>query len=689
MTPYDLAYEYAMHTSRCIFLTGKAGTGKTTFLRRLQRECPKQIMVCAPTGVAAINAEGVTIHSLFQLPPQLFLPTPEARRLLFQEMQMRDQKRQILRNLELLVIDEVSMVRSDLLDTIDAVLRQVRHRHQLPFGGVQLLLIGDLYQLSPVAREDEWRIMRQWYQGPYFFQARVFQELSPVYIELDHVYRQSNQQFVDILNEVRTNTLSPASLAVLNSRYMPDYRDDQSILLSTHNRKVDAINAREMEALSTRCWTYEGVVEGTFPEAMYPMDLTLNLKVGARVMFIKNDSSQDKRYYNGKLGVVSELDTDSIIVSVEGEPPIEVHQETWENIRYTSDKNSDELHTEVIGTFEHYPLRLAWAVTIHKAQGLTFDHVVIDAEDAFAAGQVYVALSRCRSLEGLTLLSPVPERALTNARDVVQFTDRQPTTEEAEQWLTGDQVAYMRQLLCSLYDLRDVYHKLERLSKLVTEAASFNEPETGDFIRSLMAEVAEQQRVAESFQRQLGGILSSIEFDYAFLEKRLGDACDYFTLHLTPLAERLMASPAYTDDKEDAKAYQTLMEEMYVDLMRQQHIMRAIRRKPSIRGYFQARRSFVIPRVKISAKGEQHRAGGEQTKHPLLLSQLQELRAQFVRETEQPAYVFAATKTLVEISNKLPTSQRELMDIKGFGKKRYALFGKHILDVVKRYVGGR
>ena len=381
MDAYSLAYEYVRHTARCIFLTGKAGTGKTTFLRRLRAECPKQMAVVAPTGVAAINAEGVTIHSLFQLPPQMFLPTDEARRKLFAEMQMRAQKQRVLRNLELLVIDEVSMVRADLLDAIDEVLRHFKHRPTVPFGGVQVLLIGDLYQLSPVARENEWRLLSDYYEGPYFFQARVFRELRPVYIELDHVFRQTNQTFIDILNEVRNNTLSVRSLQLLNQRYIPSFNPEHTgehyITLSTHNHKVDAINQREMSRLHAQEYTYKAKIKDTFPQSMFPMDETLTLKEGARVMFVKNDSSPEKRYYNGKTGVVSSLSDDAITVTCEGEEPIEVHTETWENLRYQSEAGSDVVETEVVGSFTHYPLRLAWAITIHKAQGLTFDHVII------------------------------------------------------------------------------------------------------------------------------------------------------------------------------------------------------------------------------------------------------------------------------------------------------------------------
>lgn len=688
MTPYDLAYEYAMHTSRSIYLTGKAGTGKTTFLRKLQLHCPKQIVVCAPTGVAAINAEGVTIHSLLQLPPQVFLPTESARRILFSEMRLNARKLRTLRSIEMMVIDEVSMVRADLLDTIDAVLRHVRRKPHLPFGGVQMLFIGDLYQLSPVAKEAEWQLMRPYYEGPYFFQAQIFRTIQPVYIELDKVFRQTNQQFISILNEVRTNSLTPESLALLNERCQPGYRDKRAILLSTHNHKVDLINQSELDALRGKAYQFEAVVKNTFPESMYPMDTTLTLKVGARVMFIKNDSSLEKAYYNGKLGTVLSIKGEEILVLCEGEKdPVKVHTETWENLRYVPDKEqSDLLRTEVAGTFTHFPLRLAWAVTIHKAQGLTFDRVIIDAADAFAAGQVYVALSRCRSLEGITLLSPIPSGALTNARDVLRFSESQPSLEAAEAMLTASELHYLLTLLCGLYDFSYPLYQVDKLRKLVSDAASFNQPATDTFLTSLRDAVSEWQRVGEQFQNQLRVIFFQPELDYTYLSKRLNDAFGYFVLRLDNLLREIPLSPAMTDDKEDAKDYQELIQELFVDLSRQKHIMAGIGRKPSIQTYFALRASFVIPSLKLSASGEDKMLTEQDSEHPLLLKRLRIIRAALSKEAGKPAYLFAPTAALVEISNSLPLNKSQLMRVKGFGAKMFGLWGERIIDEVRTYV---
>lgn len=629
MNAYELAYEYVQHTNRCIFLTGKAGTGKTTFLRRLKQECPKQLTVVAPTGVAAINAEGVTIHSLFQLPPQVFLPTPEARKQLFSEMQMRAQKQRILRNLELLVIDEVSMVRSDLLDTIDAVLRHVKHRPNHPFGGVQVLFIGDLFQLSPVAREQEWRLMQPYYEGAYFFQAQVFRELRPVYIELDHVFRQTNSDFVEILNQVRNNTLTQHSLQLLNSRYIPDFEPSKQrehyITLSTHNSKVDAINLREMEALDAKSFSYHARVKDTFPESLFPMDQTLILKVGARVMFIKNDSSQDKLYYNGKLGVVTSLTKDAINVTCEDGTVIDVHQETWENLRYTSETGSDTITTEVIGTFSHYPLRLAWAITIHKAQGLTFERVVIDAEDAFAAGQVYVALSRCRTLDGIVLRTPIPNRALTNAREVLYFTNNQSDTQTTESLLPASQVEYLVVLLCILFDFRSVINRFAGLSRVVKNMDSI-QGDASKFFTTCIGGLEGLQVIAERFQQQLRHIIyttyqtASPSPSTNNLHDRLTAASGYFSPKIKLLLNMIEACPLRTNDRTDAAYFKQNITDLYADIARLLYMIEQMAKASShatilsphqlITAFFTVRQNFklVDPNLTVHATSRKLRS---------------------------------------------------------------------------------
>ncbi len=594
MNTYELAYEYVQHTNRCIFLTGKAGTGKTTFLRRLKQECPKQMAVVAPTGVAAINAEGVTIHSLFQLPPQLFLPTDEARRQLFAEMQMRANKQRVLRNLELLVIDEVSMVRADLLDTIDAVLRHFKHRPTIPFGGVQLLVIGDLFQLSPVVREEEWRLLQAFYDGPYFFQARVFRELKPVYIEFERVYRQTNMEFLSILNQVRNNALTPQSFAMLNSRVRSlgdqEFRSlEGAITLSTHNSKVDAINQREMDALNGKEYTYKATITDTFPDSMFPIDEQLTLKVGARVMFIKNDSSTDKLYYNGKLGVVTSLSKQAINVLCDDGTEVNVHKELWENIRYNADSGSDLLQTEIIGTFTHYPLRLAWAITIHKAQGLTFDQLIIDAEDAFAAGQVYVALSRCRSLDGLTLLTPIPTRALTNAREVLQFTDNQDSLQTIEQNLQPAQQEYLTTLLCALFDFKEHTEQLYALQRMANNMTSLQIP-PNQYITDLISPLLDLHRVGERFQQQIRQLMYHNQFDK--LQERLLAASQYYAPQIYQLLKAMTDCPLRSNNQSDSTQLKQSILDIYAVLSRKAYLQSQLAQEVTVEAYFEARKSY-------------------------------------------------------------------------------------------------
>ncbi len=603
MNAYELAYEYVQHTNRCIFLTGKAGTGKTTFLRRLKQECPKQMIVVAPTGVAAINAEGVTIHSLFQLPPQMFLPTDEARRRLFSEMQMRAVKQRVLRNLELLVIDEVSMVRADLLDAIDAILRHFKHRPSIPFGGVQVLFIGDLFQLSPVAREEEWRLLQDYYEGPYFFQARIFRELRPVYIELDHVFRQTNIEFVEILNQVRNNTLTPESLQLLNSRVVvhnqlpiPPKGANFQITLSTHNNKVDAINQREMDLLDGKVYSYQATVKDTFPESMFPMEQTLSLKVGARVMFVKNDSSQEKLYYNGKLGVVTSLSKDAINVICEDGTVVDVHKETWENIRYTSEMGSDMVESEVIGSFTHYPLRLAWAITIHKAQGLTFDNVVIDAAEAFAAGQVYVALSRCRTLEGITLLTHIPSHTLTNAREVLSFTQQQVSLDVAQQQLSIAQSEYLSVLLCSLFDFRELIDHCYALNRMIQKMTSVQN-NNDDYLPAIITSLEDLHRVGERFQQQLRQLV--YQANHAKLQERLQAANGYYAPKIQEVINQFLKCPLHSNDKTDAAQLKQNLTDVYALIARTAHIQSALASSLnnlvlSPNTFFQARSSFRL-----------------------------------------------------------------------------------------------
>lgn len=689
MDAYQLAGAYARHTNRCIFLTGKAGTGKTTFLRGLADESLKQMAVVAPTGVAAINAGGATIHSFFQLPPQLFLPTQEARTQLFGEMQMRRQKIQVLQHLELLVIDEISMVRADLLDAIDAVLRHYRHRN-MPFGGVQVLFIGDLFQLSPVARQQEWDMLRSYYDGPYFFQARVFREMAPVYIELDHVFRQDNQQFVDVLNQVRNNCLSPEARALLNTRYQPSYEqteDNYHIILSTHNAKVDSINSRQLELLDGRSYRYKAAVSGTFPESMFPLEETLELKVGARVMFVKNDSNPAKRYYNGKLGIVTDLSMETVTVESEGEE-IEVTPEEWSNVRYEPGATTETVNPTVVGSFTQIPLRLAWAITIHKSQGLTFSDVVIDAADAFAAGQVYVALSRCRTLEGIILLSKIPESALTNAQEVLRYVSVQPALEAVAEVLPNAQTEYLTNLLTGIFDFREPMRKTDHLRSISSKEAAYS-AETPAFLLDIKGGLEGLQVIGETFQQQLRQIIyaesqgNRLPEDKA-LPARVKAASDYFAPKLGELMEKLRQSPCTTDNKESRADFEEVINDLFADLSRKVFLMQKMALGPSIQRYQAERKRFKLPSVFISADADN--VATEAIPNLPLFKQLMARRAGLAKEAGIEAWRFGRRACLIEICTKLPTTKKALMNIPSFGKKKYDAWGEEILHDVIAYI---
>ncbi|MCM1021577.1 MAG: DEAD/DEAH box helicase [Muribaculum sp.] len=419
-----LAWEYAENTSTSIFLTGKAGTGKTTFLRELRKRSEKTIVVVAPSGVAAINAGGTTIHSFFQLPLSPYIPGSKQ----LSKFSIAKEKQRIMRSIDLLVIDEISMVRCDILDAIDATLRRVR-KNQLPFGGVQLLMIGDLRQLSPVVTSADEAVLSNYYSTFCFYSSKALSNLDYVTIQLSKVYRQQDNNFLELLNHVRDNCLSASDFQLLESRYTPSSALNQqpgTIRLTAFNRDADTCNQMALLKLPGEMRTYKARVEGMFPDIAFPTEQALTLKVGAQVMLLKNDLSADHRYYNGKIGTISIMQPTRVAIVCTGETePIWLEYQTWENQTYTIDESTNTLSTKTVGKFSQLPLRLAWAITIHKSQGLTFDNVIVDAGMSFAPGQVYVALSRCRTLEGLTLASRITNRSIIPDISVNDYIQRQ------------------------------------------------------------------------------------------------------------------------------------------------------------------------------------------------------------------------------------------------------------------------
>jgi ATP-dependent exoDNAse (exonuclease V) alpha subunit len=433
---FNHAVKLVLQTNDLIYLTGKAGSGKTTFLKYIKKITSKKTVVLAPTGVAALNAGGQTIHSFFKIAPSVYLPDDyrlrtlpnpdlDDKRTIFDNFKFKKGHKNLIRKMELLIIDEVSMVRCDLLDVIDKLLRVFRERESEPFGGVQVVLIGDAFQLPPIAQKDQWELLKEYYETPFFFNSLVLSQNKPYYIELKKIYRQQDKKFIDLLNRVRINKVTQEDIELLNSRFKPSvFKNDNTdyITIATHNSIVDNTNKRKLEELTSRQQSYEAAVSGDFPDKMMPTDKILNLKVGSQIMFIRNDVEK-KRYYNGKLGKIKKLDKDKIIVELKDKKEIEVKKYTWHNIKYTWNAKERKINEEILGEFKQFPIKLAWAVTVHKCQGLTFENVIADLKQSFSPGQVYVALSRCTSLEGLILKSRISRYVIKTDPHVIKFAE--------------------------------------------------------------------------------------------------------------------------------------------------------------------------------------------------------------------------------------------------------------------------
>lgn len=531
------AWEFVEHTDCSIFLTGKAGTGKTTFLKQLKQHSQKRMIVVAPTGVAAINANGVTIHSFFQLPFTPFVPNQKVK----SRFDFSKDKRKIIRTLDLLVIDEISMVRSDLLDAVDQVLRRYRE-HNKPFGGVQLLMIGDLHQLTPVVTAEDERVLNGFYDTPYFFGSHALQLINYVTIELTHVYRQEDQGFISLLNHIRDNSMTLTDVNLLNSRYDPHFvqpAESSYIRLTTHNRMADSYNQRQLNQLRGVPFVFDAEIKGDYPELSYPTEKRLTLKDGAQVMFIKNDASGQQRYYNGRIGHIVYLDGNTIQVLCPGDPsPIEVEREAWENVKYEINEKTKEIEPKTLGTFSQYPLRLAWAITIHKSQGLTFEHAIIEAQEAFAPGQVYVALSRCKTLEGMVLSRPIPPSAIINDDNVTQYiAEQESLARQSIEQLPALKEAYERQQLIELFSLETIRQAMQQLERVLFEFF-YREASLCQAYQQAGIDLKELVVIAQKWIT----ILQSTPFAQlrdAALGERIKNSAAYFAQHLHSIYDEL------------------------------------------------------------------------------------------------------------------------------------------------------
>ena len=650
----ELARRFVERTATSVFLTGKAGTGKTTFLRELRARSPKRMIVLAPTGVAAINAGGVTIHSFFQL---AFAPyVPESERGIAPDrpreaVRFSRQKIAIIKSIDLLVIDEISMVRADVLDAVSDVLRRFRDRRK-PFGGVQLLLIGDVQQLAPVVRDEEWALLRTFYDSPFFFDSKALKQTDYVGIELQRVYRQSDGRFVELLNRVRDGRVDRNVLDELNRRYVPGFRpgdDEGYITLTSHNHTADAINERRLAELDAPSHTFEAEIEGAFPEYLYPTHPSLTLRKGAQVMFVKNDPSPEKRYYNGRIGAVTALDENRVEVLPRGESiPIAVEPAEWTNAKYVIDPDSKEISERIEGRFVQYPLRTAWAITIHKSQGLTFDRAVIDAAASFSHGQVYVALSRCRSLDGLVLSSPLDERCIVGDPTVQGFCERVSSERPDGTELERRSRAYYRDLLLELFDFDSLGASLRRLGDFVAEHFGKLYPKLALQWQQGTAEFgASVTDVARRFRLQLESLLRSDESER--LRERVVKGAAYFAEQcgrvVAPLIE---ASYVETDSKETRKALAGLLDLSGERLRVKTATLEAASGGFDVFRHLEARARVAAEGAAARTKKETKATAGEDVLHPELFERLRLWRREQAAEAGVPAYVVMSQQALLD-----------------------------------------
>ena len=591
-TIFQQAVAFVNQTNQHLFLTGKAGTGKTTFLRYIREHCYKKMAVVAPTGVAAINAGGVTIHSFFQLPFGTYLPTEKSvwggefqniynKNQLLGKLKINSTKRDLIKELDLLIIDEISMVRADTMDAIDTVLRSVRRRNDEPFGGVQLLFIGDMFQLPPVVKNQEWELMSEHYNSPFFFDSKAVIQAQPLYIELKKIYRQSDQEFITILNNVRNNTCTYEDLERLQLNYHPNFtpsRYEGYITLTSHNYKADAINQQELEKLPGKTHKITAIINNEFPENAYPVDKEMFLKEGAQIMFIKNDKGEKRRYYNGKIGTIDRIDEyeKKIFVSFPDEKDLlQIDRETWKNVRFKYDNEQDEVNEEELGNFQQYPIRLAWAVTIHKSQGLTFEKAIVDAGQSFAAGQVYVALSRLTNLHGLVLKSRIhPESIMTDER-ILDFAKNEESEDRLQRVLEDSQKIFTEQSLLLAYDWDKLsvswhFHIEEFSHRTIPD-----QHEAVVFSKQIQETLWKQETTANTFIKRLQEFFQQGSKAYPALHERTSAAAAWFVNDLeVNVIRKIKAHIESEKVKARTKKYiKELKEQLMLFERKKQHVL--------------------------------------------------------------------------------------------------------------------
>lgn len=694
----ELAKQYIEETSTNIFLTGKAGTGKTTFLKNLRKTCFKRNVVVAPTGVAAINANGVTIHSFFQVSFGPFLPNLQSKDTSFKKFSK--EKIRIIRGLDLLIIDEISMVRADLLDAIDDVLRRFRPgARNIPFGGVQLLMIGDLQQLPPVCKDEEWELISQYYSTPYFFSSLALNKSQFLTINLKKVFRQRDESFIKILNNIRNNTIDTPTYQELNKRYIPNFnpKDDEGyITLCTHNFQARDINNLKLNSIKEESFFYKAKVGGDFPEGAYPNDEKLELKLGSQIMFVKNDYGSEfskRRYYNGKIGKIISLDNERIIVRCIGEEnDIEVPKYEWHNYKYEINKEIKAIEEKVIGTFEQYPIKLAWAITIHKSQGLTFDKVIINSNRAFASGQVYVAMSRCKTLEGIVITSEFNPNSVRLDNTLVGFDLQQENNAPTEDSLQRDRRKYLESSVLDLISFLEIKYSLDELTKLnnteIYKIYTKTSNELTVLIKTFEKEVIE---VSYKFQAQLNSIFQAQ--DDKLLNTRLVKAGEYFKEKLA-IPKRIfnIANKLEFDNKEIRSKQNTILQKLFLDIEIKSRLLDLSLKEFSHIEYIKTKNQFLSTDEKefLKQKEPKEKEIGEdidvlEIKDQELFEALRDWKYAKSRELDINASNIITHKSIIQIANLKPINEIELLQIKGMGKVRMKEYGNEILEIVQEY----
>ncbi|PHI19140.1 hypothetical protein CEQ90_14615 [Lewinellaceae bacterium SD302] len=688
----DLAFEYLSQTQRHLFLTGKAGTGKTTFLQRVRKEVPKRKVVVAPTGVAAINAKGVTIHSLFQLPFGVL--TPERIAAEMPKRRFSGQKIDLFRSLDLLIIDEISMVRADILDAIDSVLRRYR-ASKLPFGGLQLLMIGDLYQLPPVVRPDDWRDMAPHYDTAYFFSSIALRKAAPTTIQLKKIYRQSDDTFIKLLNKVRHNRIDAAVLEQLNARYVKDFapaEDDHYITLSSHNAAADEINQRRLGELKADEYTFSAEINGDFPSSMYPNDPHLTFKVGSQVMFNRNDSYPDRQFYNGKIGVIKEVDGTIIRVACPDEPDIFVEPVSWENRKFVLDPKTREIEEKSLGTYTQHPLRLAWAITIHKSQGLTFDRVIIDAAAAFAHGQVYVALSRCKSFAGIVLRSQISGSSVRTDRVVSNYTERAEANAPTDEDLRADKHEFQSNCLRELFNFSGVESMALYLQRTLIEQQSAIQGEAVAAYNEILQKIDnEVVNYGNRFLPHLGQYLrqAPLPAENPQLKERLDGAAPFFA---DAIRGSILPALAEFSIMSDNQAVRQMVEDRQRQLQQRLFVKRKLFEgledgfDPLL--YLKTKADAVIDFENLNKQEvtDKKSAVPQNLKNRELYIRLLNWRIKTSKALGLRAYQVMTNPTMLSITQVLPTKKKSLLAVPKFGKKRYQDYGAAIIGIVKKYL---